>query len=241
MQHLRYVTITGADDTTPIEALIDLSAEYPFVEWGILVSRRQEGSYRFPGREWISQFCSTVSTRPEINVSMHMCGQWVRKTLMGENIWHEMPPGIAERAQRIQINTHAEPHGSTVAMVNRLADLGLKEFIFQWDGVNDHLARAAAGYGVRAAALFDTSGGAGILPSGWPRPDDKLPCGYAGGLGPDNVVQQLRMILTVCDVPFWIDMERRVRIDDDSRLDMLKVRKVLQNVRGMIERGEIEV
>ena len=76
---------------------------------------------------------------------------------------------------------------------------------------------------------------------GWPCPDLKLPCGYAGGLGPDNVVQQLRMILTVCDVPFWIDMERRVRIDDDSRLDMLKVRKVLQNVRGMIERGEIEV
>jgi hypothetical protein len=36
-------------------------------------------------------------------------------------------------------------------------------------------------------------------------------------------------------------MERRVRTEDDSLLDLSKVRKVLRNVRLMIERGEVTV
>ena len=40
---LNRVTITGADDNTPVEALNDLAAEFPFVEFGILVSRAREG------------------------------------------------------------------------------------------------------------------------------------------------------------------------------------------------------
>lgn len=254
---IRYVTITGADNATSELALSELSAEFPWVEWGILVSRRQEGSFRFPDRNWIARFLAAIG--PRVNVSMHLCGQWVRRTLMGENVWAELPEGIAARAQRVQINTHAETLASTASMVNRLSELGDKEFIFQWDGVNDHLAHAVAGYGLKAAALFDTSGGAGILPSKWPTPDLRLPCGYAGGLGPDNVSAQLRAIAAICGPPssvaslctragvfegskaFWIDMERRVRTEDDSLLDLSKVRKVLRNVRLMIERGEVTV
>lgn len=50
---LERVTITGADDSTDISQLVELSQEFPFVEWGILVSRRSEGGPRFPSREWI--------------------------------------------------------------------------------------------------------------------------------------------------------------------------------------------
>jgi hypothetical protein len=58
-------------------------------------------------------------------------------------------------------------------------------------------------------ALFDTSGGAGVLPQEWPVPAKDFWCGYAGGLGPFNVIEQVRKIETVCAKPFWIDMERR--------------------------------
>jgi hypothetical protein len=102
-----------------------------------------------------------------------------------------------------------------------------KQFIFQWDGVNSHLTYAAAAYGFDVAALFDLSGGAGVLPSSWPQPTSAFWCGYAGGLGADNVTEQLAMIESICPRPFWIDMERRVRTQDDSALDLDAVRSVL--------------
>lgn len=52
---LRRVTLTGADDTVSPHELAALSARYPFVEWGILVSRcpPEHGRHRFPSLPWL--------------------------------------------------------------------------------------------------------------------------------------------------------------------------------------------
>lgn len=233
---LKVVTITGADDSTDIEDLVSLSREFPFVEWGILVSQTAEGRYRFPSRKWIDQLVRRVrELREPLKLSTHVCGRWVRRLMVGELDWLELPM-IIDITDRIQINTHAEQHASTTGLITSLTDaksISTKEenleFIFQWDGVNNHLTYAALAYGFKVSALFDTSGGAGQLPSSWPMPAREFPCGYAGGLGPDNVEDQLRIIEQRCiDRDFWIDMERRVRSEDDSRLDLDKVRRVLE-------------
>jgi len=221
---LERVTITGADDNTSISQLLELSKEFPFVEWGILVSRRSEGSYRFPSRDWIDEL---MAVSHGLKLSMHVCGAWVRQMFVGELRWEELP-SCFPIVDRIQINTHAQQHASTSAFTDKLAERPNVQFIFQWDGVNDHLIYAAKASGLNVAALFDASGGAGILPDKWVAPADGFPCGYAGGLGPDNVIEQIRKIETVCKKPFWIDMERRVRTHDDARLDMDLVRKVLK-------------
>lgn len=232
MSNLKRVTITGADDSTDIRQLTELSMEFPFVEWGILVSKRHEGSFRFPGRDWIDRF-SAIASFGKMQVSMHVCGLWVRQMFKGELDWRDLPACV-EVCQRIQINTHAEAHVSTTGLLKSLFDEKDKEFIFQWDGVNDHLVFAALAYGAKVSALFDTSGGAGILPDSWPTPANEFWCGYAGGLGPKNVVNQVRKITSVCGKPFWIDMERRVRTEDDSALDMIAVRNVLQAVNAEV-------
>jgi hypothetical protein len=232
---LKRVTITGADDSTSVPQLVDLSLEFPFVEWGILVSKKQEGGYRFPARHWIDRF-SDVAARNKMNISTHVCGRWVREMFIGDLDWNELPSCI-EVCQRVQVNTHAERHISTVGLIQSLQRLTIwatqsKEFIFQWDGVNDHLAYAAHGCNINTSALFDTSGGAGILPGSWPHNPAPFPCGYAGGLGPDNVVGQVKKIEAICPHDYWIDMERRVRTPDDSSLDMDAVRKVLKECAG---------
>jgi hypothetical protein len=237
------VTITGADDTTDIETMLNLSREYPFLEWGILVSRKAEGRGRFPSRTWIDELVAAVATRPEVELSTHVCGAWVRAMFMGELDWSQLPTVIG-KSNRIQINTHAEIHQSTTAMWTSLAQHPTKQYVFQWDGVNDHLTYAAkampckGGIGIKVAVLFDTSGGAGILPESWPEPLNGIYCGYAGGLGPDNVAENISKIEKLYANPFrhsiapartfWIDMERRVRTNDDSRLDMDAVRRVLE-------------
>ena len=43
---LQYVTMTGADESVDPKALIELSKEFPFVEWGILIG--SQSGMRFP-------------------------------------------------------------------------------------------------------------------------------------------------------------------------------------------------
>lgn len=229
---LTRVTITGADDSTEIGDLQKLSVEFPFVEWAILVSRSQEGRPRFPSRAWTEAFVDLVADA-DVNVAMHMCGAWVRELLTGELKWEELPTGLLAVAKRIQINTHAEPHLSKMAMISKLSEQSEKTFIFQWDGVNDHLAYVANSFNLSVNALYDSSHGTGILPQKWESVRHiHIPCGYAGGLGPENLLQELPKIAAAAGhAAIWIDMERRVRTDDDSALDLDKVRRVLEITR----------
>jgi len=75
--------------------------------------------------------------------------------------------------------------------------------------------------------LIDYSGGRGIES---PLEVVNVPgvhVGYAGGIGPGNVGQKLRGLLTYpSDGEFWIDMETRVRTDEKFDLD--KVEQVLK-------------
>jgi hypothetical protein len=41
---LTRVTITGADDAVPVEALVAMALEFPFVEWGVLYHGRARDS-----------------------------------------------------------------------------------------------------------------------------------------------------------------------------------------------------
>ena len=230
---LHTVTITGADDSTNVADLVALSREFPFVEWAILVSERNEGSFRFPTRDWINSFVN-AATANKVKVATHMCGRWVRNLLIGELDWNLIPLCI-QISNRVQINTHRNPHHCHPQLLAQLQDWADfdKRWIFQFDGVNDLLAAAMHAFGVPVAALFDTSGGAGRLPAIWPSSTGMpFPCGYSGGLGPDNVLAELQKIDKVCapDAVTWIDMERQVRTPDDSALDLSNVRRVLEQV-----------
>jgi phosphoribosylanthranilate isomerase len=104
----------------------------------------------------------------------------------------------------------------------------MKQIIFQWDGHNNENVEkwSKAGLGV---PLFDTSSGAGVLPGSWPKAVEGVYCGYAGGLGPANVVDQLKTIEPATNgQPFWIDMETRVRSSKDRLFDLAKVIDVLE-------------
>ena len=233
---LHTVTITGADDSTDIQELVDLSAEFPFVEWGILVSKKEEGNYRFPSRKWIDSFGKAVADH-KLKVAMHLCGRWSRDFCVGNLDFSELP-SVSTFSQRIQINTWGYNYADSQAVMFEWpmqGDQSSKCFIFQWTLVGEMLTINARDKGYVVSGLFDGSGGQGRLPTvGWPSSRHfPFPMGYAGGLGPDNVAEQLRQIMSnsresIFDT--WIDMEKRVRTDDNSQLDISRVRRVLQLV-----------
>ena len=243
------VTVTGADDTTDIAELLAIAEQYPFVEFGILLSRKQMGAARFPSAKWLDMLAQATLTRPWIHMAGHICGSWVREILTGKFPKSEF---VAIHRyfdllfDRFQLNTHAEPHSydfeSLQFLINNFA-FGGQKFIIQNDGVNSELLKLSM-----IQTLFDLSHGAGLLPSEWPKPIPGIECGYAGGLSPDNVVEQIQKIETIIgDNAIWIDAETHLRSNNtnyqlDAReephvnyFDLIKVRKFLEAAKPYVK------
>ena len=245
------VTITGADDSVkPIE-LIRLSEEFPFVEWGILVSASKAidfmiGMPRFPSHNWIiSTFDNLQFLRTNMKLSLHVCGKWTRDILLGKN---NIPKWMLDGFQRVQLNFHAERNSCDVAaLFGALSNIKNRQFIFQMDGEfgnrhfeSLHKINRESDF-IDIVPLFDISGGAGTLPKEWPAPkyrfsQQMLYHGYAGGLGPENLEEQLPLIAKGAgDCRIWIDMETRVRSSDDKIFDLEKCKQVLQICKKYVE------
>jgi hypothetical protein len=224
-------TMTGADNSIRPEELIILSKEYPFVEWGILVSKNSMGSRRFPSLDWLKalEAIKTVYGN-DFKLSCHLCGRWVRDILQGNMDFIDyITPEVWAIFDRVQINTHAEPHEHSLRAFMVLGTLYQeKEFIFQYDNVNTAFIDSAKQTTMNFSALFDLSHGIGILPEFWPDLLDGVKCGYAGGLSPENLEDQIKRIEEKAgDTEIWIDMETHIRSNNDMLFDLQKVRQCL--------------
>ena len=236
------VTITGADDSIDPSDLIPLARDFPFVEWGILFSGARLGIPRYPSRSWISALSKVVWQVP-MKLSAHLCGAWVRDFVLKAKFnWKEEYKVYEMQFARVQLNFHGEFHrkapgfdGVLLDEIPRAEGNGLKaragkQFIFQCDSVNDHTVEELLPWmGDGLVPLFDKSGGTGAVPKAWPKAWPGVYCGYAGGLGPDILTTQLKLIEEAAGTErVWIDMESRVRSDDDVKFDLAKVRAALE-------------
>jgi hypothetical protein len=216
---LTRVTITGADDKVDPQALLALSREFPFVEWGILFSVKRVGTPRYPSNGWIGEL-QGLADGNGVNLSAHLCGADARR-LRDSDSW------VPLRAfQRYQINGYESP----VPRIVRLAAGPRVEFILQARDMGSLalVGQDARSIGYRSASvLFDPSGGRGIESSQWPVPPYLVRMGYAGGIKPENVVDVIRDNIGQVDSPFWIDMESGVR-DANDQFDLARVRAVLE-------------
>jgi hypothetical protein len=230
---LKYVTITGADDSIEPQELKTLSMDFPFAEWGILVSRKNFGTHRFPSKEWIRELGKvnqSMYSQP-FHLSCHLCGSYVRELLSGNKSVFKEIGDLIYPFERIQLNFHAEKiEVNKEAFLKALQSWNYKpQYIIQLDEVNDHLLSYLVANGLNAVGLHDLSHGAGILPESWPRLEPGQFRGYAGGLGPDNLTEQiLKIEKAVGDHKIWIDMETKVRSNNDRLFDLKKVKECLE-------------
>lgn len=214
MKNPEFITFTGADDGTNLLDLADFSRAYS-AELGILFSPKRAGSARYPTLAWTGRLIKTI-VGP---LSAHICGDYSRALLRGERLPDEIELLLESRFDRVQINT-AEPNIPVGRLSAWAASLGL-QLILQ--------CRDTFPEDNRAQWLFDRSGGRGEQPEHWPvpHPDMPGPVGYAGGIGPANVLDTLNRITT--SLPFWIDMESGVRNAED-RFDIGRCRAVCEAV-----------
>lgn len=231
---LTCVTITGADDTTDPKDLLLLWDEFPFVEFGILVG--SSSGPRFPTVEWIHRLVDVREQSGNLmRLSLHVCGRFLREIAAGKSSLGEVIGPRLAAFQRVQLNWHGERQLPSVgenvlSAFCKLDGFGWNpQLIFQFDGVNDHLWQPAARR-FACAGLFDRSHGAGVVPGEWPQCSQEIPCGWAGGLGPDNLAAEIPRIDAKAwkAVDYWIDMETKVRSDDDLDLCIGRVKRCLE-------------
>jgi hypothetical protein len=205
-----FITFTGADYRTDVAGMTMLAAQYP-IEWGILFSPSRQGvDGRYPGGEAQSRFAWSG-----LRLSAHLCGGYARNIMENGSLGALRIPVDLGIFERIQVN-HSAP-------------------------LSDRINTFRKGWGPRCIAqcrgefpedtsvdwLFDQSGGRGAEPESLPGYPRRL-VGYAGGIGPDNVISVIRRINA--SGPYWIDMESKVRTDD--WFDLTLCRQVCEAVYG---------
>lgn len=199
---MKGITLTGADEKTPLRELEDLAAR-PGVEIGLLLSCDPKGRNRYPGLPWVEDAVGRLGRR----CAVHICGRQARASaIAGAFPW-------LRGAGRIQINgTVTEPEVAAVAEI-------VPEVVTQIAGRATDLERSAVpGH----SFLMDRSGGRGFSPPYWWRHATEQPVGFAGGLGPDNLAAELPLIAAVATGRWWIDMEGKLRGRGDDWFSLRK-------------------
>jgi len=238
---LTRVTFTGADDTVNVADLFDISRQYGFVEWGILIGSHS-GESRFPSFDWIESLHSWIgcTTTPPL-LSLHVCGLPLRMLVNGND--YPLSESRRKLFDRMQLNFHGEPvtRAQSTRLIDSLLDRRsvLPEVIVQLDGVNDFILDRCMDLDLNASGLYDGSHGAGIRPEKWPAPHKRWRVGYAGGIGPETIHDDIRAIeAAATGTSYWIDMETKVRSQRDGRdvFDLEKCVSVLEAVIPYINR-----
>lgn len=226
--NFRYCTLTGVDGSTPYETLCELASEFPFVEFCFLYSPSRQGvDGRYPSVVTLQRMLEKLP--PHIRVALHVCGQGVSDFLVGESVARELGEMVKSRSGRVQLNFNYSRGQIDIGELNAFIERFEAPVIIQHNHNNAECVTALTA--ANRSVLFDESGGRGKSPDQWPHPLPGAYCGYAGGLGPDNLRQQLPKIQDAAGgLPYWIDMESSLRNEQDW-FDAAKARQCLEIVR----------
>lgn len=216
MHHnLTHITLTGVDERTNLVALEALSERYPLVEWGILYSPKRQGQGgRYPSVALIERILATHA--PASRLALHICGSGVQNLLDAAPCEIGLVRAVEARGGRVQLNFNQTADGLNLdAMAALLDRFQTVPFITQHNHGNSAVWTRLSAH-TNHRVLFDASGGRGVEPESWPVPIPNVLCGYAGGLGPDNLHEALPAISAAAQsLPFWIDMEGKLRTEED--------------------------
>lgn len=218
-----FITFTGVDDVTNVNYLLNLTNIFPQlnIEFGVLYSKSNAGKGRYPSFYKINEICEYITKnrgKPEqINFALHVCGSSVGDLLDNK----EDTSWICKSFDRIQLN-FVYPRYSKEQLQKFLNNNLDKRIIFQYNDKNAEICNDLVKNCPNLELLFDKSGGKGIAPDSWPNCISGVRCGYAGGLGPDNINDEFKKInLITKNQNIWLDMETKLRTNDT--FDILKV------------------
>jgi len=215
---LKRITFSGIDRWTKPEEVMALHKAYPFVEFAYLYSESVNAGNRYPRPVVMKQYAGM-----DIPMAVHLCGK-VSHELIRTGEWrsvYDIFGKTMDMFERIQLNIPKTRHFS-----RSIEFPDDKQIIIQLHEGTEALFEC---YRDRpnVQGFQDASGGRGVDCSEWMYPETEF-FGYAGGIGPHNVVEVVQAIEQVCPADYWIDMETHIRTND--RFDIEKCREVCRRI-----------
>lgn len=198
-----FITLTGVDESTDMEAVAHLDAEIGFLYSAF---RTDQSDMRYPSWNFIERYARQVP-----RAALHICG----RDALGQLQRQEFD---VSSFGRIQLNGFVR----CLEVEEICAIYPQHVIITQWRG--HHTAHTLDVKALNHVLLVDRSGGRGISPDEWEAPPPPKHAGFAGGLGPDNLAKELARIRQVAREGWWVDMEGKLRNTVDL-FDVERARK----------------
>eukprot|EP00931_Biecheleriopsis_adriatica_P098417 TRINITY_DN72359_c0_g1_i1.p1 TRINITY_DN72359_c0_g1~~TRINITY_DN72359_c0_g1_i1.p1 ORF type:complete len:266 (-),score=63.35 TRINITY_DN72359_c0_g1_i1:12-782(-) len=224
---LHTVGFCGVDDSVNLQKLEELDAQHAgWLEWGVLLRPDRQGQPRYASMEVLRQLGALArGDGRRLRIAAHLCGQDCLRALQGDVArLQELHELIGFK--RLQLNPTCandasgwEPASAAEGIRAAAAALPDVEFILQLNQETEALFSLLFRDGSLAppsnlAVLLDASCGLGVAPKAWATPpQDVASVGFAGGLGPDTILEQLEGIAAACgdERHVWVDMESGIR------------------------------
>jgi len=229
---LRAMGFCGADDSIDPGLLQVLSAKYSWIEWGVLFRPDREGTPRYASPAWVQELAEVNRENGSImRLAAHLCQKHCQEVLEGDASFTKELHGLG--FSRVQINATAvngvdmskerfTEYASNLKTV--METVPEVEFIFQLNSETQALYDLVSSDPPHnMSVLFDSSCGQGIELTVLPAQPADVPCGYAGGIGPDNIATVLESVMDQREhitgsKPVWIDMESSLRVARSDRM-----------------------
>lgn len=231
-KRLKFCTLTGIDEGTPLDALYEMARRHPYVEFGVLYNHTLQGHGPFPTMGWISRLVETTRERPGLNLSLHVCASSVYRLLNQAGHVSE----VAKDFPRIRLNLHSSAY--PVKQVRELLDFYPDQtFITTHNHTSRDVWKALRAHR-NHAVLLDTTIADKDSGKHWVSPfypvsgaDASVPlCGFAGGLSPENIRDRLVLINHLVGASdFWVDIDARLRNEHDQ-FDLSRAQRCLDAV-----------
>ena len=227
---LKHISLIGIDEKTDLKELQILQDKYPLVEFGVIMSKNWKDN---GNRYWNPDNLEKLKDK-NLNLSLHLCGSLARSAIL--NDWN---PTLLFLGENINLFKRAQLNISTNKKnpENLILDIPkpLKEVIIQQKGIDG--AKMFLDYyqktkDKKVSILLDSSGGLGIDTPLIPL-DIECKVGYAGGFGPDNILEKTCLLLNSEKThDFWVDMESKIRTND--WFDIKKAYDICQKVYSLL-------
>ena len=237
---LKFITCSGANEYTNVDVLFALYAQFSCIEFGIQVSGKK-CSENSPRLAWVRNLHKKIlEHRVNLPLALHLNQDWVCGFYQ-DDISPELHELLSYSNsageplfQRVQLNFKI---GREIAPQIDMLEKQMRKFpqvrfILSYNASNaEVITELYQRHNVVFDCLFDESFGEGILPEKRHAPvfPDVIQ-GYAGGLSPENVSQELSKIALVqpMSASVFIDAEGKLK-GEDRHFSYLKAHDFVAN------------
>lgn len=217
---LQYITCSDPRDHNSFDELFGLWNIDPRVEIAVQMHPGKVSPEK-PRYQWVKELVDKLNRIPQQNpnFAIHVNNDWCDEICNGRIpealyplfcAWHYDTKKMV--VGRIQLNMPDKTveNFNPYKLKKLIEDFSTQKFIVQYNKRTKSAVKQLHDAGANFQILFDDSGGRGEPAQEWKKPvyPEKHTQGYAGGLSPENVADNLTEINTVApEDKIWIDAE----------------------------------